>query len=114
MTRRPMRRLSDLLPEAVAALGIADELAAAARGGSWDAVVAEVVPAAAGCCELVGVRPPELVVRASDAATAQELRLHGSALLAALEAAGVTLGVTQLRVVVRHDRPEGVDSFTKR
>jgi hypothetical protein len=109
-----MRRLSDLLPEAVAALGIADELVAATRGRSWDAVVAEVVPAAVGRCELAEVRPPELVVRAADAATAQELRLHGSALLAALGEEPGTAGVTELRVVVGRDRPEGVESFTKR
>jgi len=109
-----MRRLSDLLPGAIEALGIADELAAVARGGSWDAIVAGVVPAAAGRCELVEVRPPRLVVRAADAATAQELRLHGSALLAAIGREAGMPQVSELRVVVRREPPDGVESFTKR
>jgi len=114
MSRRPMRRLSELLPDAVAALGISEELAAATQGDSWEAIVARHVPAAVGHCELVEVRPPLLVVRAADAATAQELRLQGSALLAAFGRAAGAPEVGELRVVVRPSRTEGVDSFTKR
>ena len=101
MTRRPMRRLSDLLPEAVAALGIGDELAAAGRERTFESLVEELVPAAAGRCALVEFRPPQLIVRADDPATAQELRLHGSALLAAFRTDAGTPGPTELRVVVR-------------
>ncbi len=96
-----MRRLSELLPEAVAALGIAGELADASHDRAWDSVVAEVVPAAAGRCQLVTAGRSELVVQAADAATAQELRLHGGPLL---DAFGSHLGgerPSELRVVVR-------------
>ena len=101
MTRRRMRRLSELLPDAVAALGIADELAAATREASWESVVEGLVPAAIGHSELVAIRPPQLIVSASDPATAQELRLHGAALLAAFPSGPDRQPVTELRVVVR-------------
>lgn len=104
MTRRPMRRLSELLPEVVAALGITDELATAGRERSWEAVIADLVPAAAGHCEVVSHRPPELVVRAADAATAQELRLHGSAILAAWPPDPAGVRPTELRVTVGRGR----------
>jgi hypothetical protein len=97
-----MRRLSELLPDAVAALGIGAELATAGRERSWESLVAEMVPAAMGRCALVEIRPPQLVVRADDPATAQELRLHGSALLAAFAAGAGADPPTELRVVVRH------------
>ena len=98
-----MRRLSELLPDAVAAMGIGEELATATRGRSWEAIVADLVPAASSRCAMVEVRPPQLIVRADDPATAQELRMHGSAILAAFAAAGPvgTDPPTELRVVVR-------------
>jgi hypothetical protein len=96
-----MRRLSELLPEAVAALGIGDELVAARRGRTFESLVEELVPAAAGHCTLVELRPPQLVVRADDAATAQELRLNGSVLLAAFRPDGGIAQPTELRVIVR-------------
>jgi hypothetical protein len=101
MTRRPMQRLSELLPDAVAALGIGSELAAADRERSWTAVLAEVVPAAEGRCEVLATRAPELLIRASDAATAQELRLNGAVLLDALGPGPDGARLTELRVVVR-------------
>ena len=101
MSRRPMRRLSELLPEAVAALGIGDELVTAGRERTFEALVEELVPAAAGRCALVELRPPQLVVRADDPATAQELRLNGSTLLAAFRTEAGTPRPTELRVVVR-------------
>lgn len=103
MNRRPMRRLSELLPDAVRGLGIGEELAAAGRSRSWESIVAQVVPAAAGACDLGAIRPPELVVHARDAATAQELRLHGSLLLAAFGPGPDGQPLTVLRVVVRPD-----------
>ncbi len=101
MNRRPMRRLSDLLPEAVAALGIGEGLAVASRERTFESLVEELVPAAAGHCALVELRPPQLIVRADDPATAQELRLNGDALLAAFRTDAGTQGPTELRVVVR-------------
>jgi len=96
-----MQRLSELLPDAVAGLGITREMEAAARERSWESLVAELVPAAEGRCELVAVRPPAVVVAARDAATAQELRLHGSLLLDAFRGSVGGERVTELRVVVR-------------
>ena len=101
MTRRPMRRLSELLPDAVAALGIGDELIVAGRERTFEALVEELVPAATGRCSLLELRPPQLVVRADDPATAQELRLNGSTLLAAFRTEPGTPRPTELRVVVR-------------
>ena len=101
MTGRRMRRLSELLPGAVAALGIGDDIAAVRRESSWESIVEELVPAAVGHSELVAVRPPLLTVSASDPATAQELRLHGAALLAVFPAGPDGGRLTELRVVVR-------------
>lgn len=101
MSRRPMQRLSDLLPDAVAALGITRELETARRERSWESIVAEVVPAAAGRCELVAVRPPVLIVSARDAATAQELRLQGTVLLETFGRSADGEPLDELRVVVR-------------
>jgi hypothetical protein len=47
MTRRPMRRLSDLLPDVAAQLGIGAELQAASQARTWELLVAELVPHAA-------------------------------------------------------------------
>lgn len=101
MTRRPMRRVGDLLPDLARELGITTELRAADLGHAWESAVASIVPVAVGRSEIVETRPPALVVAARDAATAQELRLHGSRLLAALSGAPGDAGLTELRVVVR-------------
>ncbi len=100
MTRRPMRRVGDLLPDLARQLGITSELEDADRGHAWEALVAAIVPTAVGRSELVGSRPPRLEVAAWDAATAQELRLHGSQLLAAFPPSDGQR-CTELRVVVR-------------
>lgn len=101
MTRRPMRRLSDLLPEVATRLGIGAELQGATRARTWESLVAELVPHAAGTCHLLESRPPILLVSAPDAATAQELRLHAMVLLDAFAElpAGERMG--ELKVVVR-------------
>jgi hypothetical protein len=101
VTRRPMRRLSDLLPDLAARLGIEAELREASRAQTWDLLVAELVPPAAGRCHVLETRPPTLVVSAPDAATAQELRLQASVLLDAFSALPSGAGVTELKVVVR-------------
>ena len=46
--RRPMRRLSDLLPSVASQLGFEAELQLALAMSSWERLVAEHVPAAAG------------------------------------------------------------------
>ena len=102
MTRRPMRRLSDLLPEVATHLGIGAELEDASRSQTWELLVAELVPPAAGRCQVLEAHPPTMVVSAADAATAQELRLHASVLLDAFSALPSGAGMTELKVVVRN------------
>ncbi len=80
MTRRPMRRLSDLLPDVATRLGIGEELHAASRAGPGKWPIAELVPQAAGSCRLLEVRPPDLVA-VRRPRTAQELRLQASVLV---------------------------------
>ncbi|MDP8905323.1 MAG: hypothetical protein M3N29_08405, partial [Chloroflexota bacterium] len=65
MTRRPMRRLGDVLPDVAAGLGIAEELRRARQIAAWSRLVAELVPAAAGESELLAVQPPALIVSAA-------------------------------------------------
>jgi hypothetical protein len=101
MTRRPMRRLSDLLPDLASQLGIDRQLQAATRARTWELLVAELVPHAAGSCHLLETRPPLLIVSAPDAATAQELRLHASTLLDAFTGVAPGERLDELRVVVR-------------
>jgi len=101
MTRRPMRRLSDLLPEVAARLGIREELHDASRAQAWELLVAELVPHASGTCHLLEVRPPTLVVSAPDPATAQELRLQATMLLEAFAGAPAGERLNALQVVVR-------------
>ena len=46
--RRPMRRLGELIPDAARALGLEEELRLARAIATFEALVAERVPAAAG------------------------------------------------------------------
>ena len=101
MTRRPMRRLSDLLPDVATRLGIGAELHEASRARAWELLVAELVPHAAGSCPLLEVRAPVLVVGAPDPATAQELRLQASVLLEAFARLPGGERLESLKVVVR-------------
>ena len=101
MTRRPMRRLSDLLPDVATRLGIREELHEATRAQAWELLVAELVPNAAGSCHLLEVRSPTLVISAPDPATAQELRLQATTLLDAFAAVPTGERLDTLKVVVR-------------
>ncbi len=101
VTRRPMRRLSDLLPDVATRLGIGAELHEASRARAWELLVAELVPHAAGSCPLLEVRAPALVVGAPDPATAQELRLQASVLLEAFARLPGGERLESLKVVVR-------------
>ena len=100
-----MRRLSDLLPEAAAALGIEDDLHRARVAAAWDRTVAEHVPGAAGSSHLLTLEAGGLVVAADDAAVAQELRLRAPELLEALGRAPAVGNLRAIRVVVHRDRP---------
>jgi hypothetical protein len=99
-----MRRLGDFLPEVASSLGIDSELTRSRQMASWERLVAELVPGAAGGSSLLAVQPPALVVSASSPIVAQELRLRGGALLTAFSAMPEGVRLLELRVVVR---PEG-------
>ena len=51
--RRPMVRIGDLMPATARALGLEDELRLSRAIATFDAIVAERVPAAAGACRVI-------------------------------------------------------------
>jgi len=99
--RRPMERIGELIPEAARRLGLEDELRLARAGATWDALVAEQVPPAAGACRLVRAEGGVLLVEADAPIVGQELRLRSPELLAAFRAAPGGFLARELRVVVR-------------
>ncbi len=109
--RRPMRRIGDLIPGLANELGLEPELKLATAMASWERVVAEQVPPAAGTSRLLEVAPPALVVSAPDPLTAQELRLRSGILLDAFAAAPGGTRLRELRIVIRSlprpGRPSG-------
>ena len=102
--RRPMVRLGDLIPAAARELGLEDELRLSRAIATFEALVAERVPAAAGACRVVRLEGFGLVVEADAPIVAQELRLRSSELLSAFAAAPGGVGVRELRL---HVRPGG-------
>jgi hypothetical protein len=100
-----MRRIGDLIPEAARALGLEDELRLSRAIATFEAIVAERVPAAAGSCRVVRIEGFALVVEADAPIVAQELRLRASELLGAFAAAPGGLGVRELQVHVRRSGP---------
>jgi hypothetical protein len=99
-----MRRVGDVLPGVATSLGLDEQLARALAMSSWDRLVAELVPAAAGASRLLEIRPAELLVAADDALTGQELRLNADLLLRAFAGAPGGVRARDLRVVVRQRR----------
>lgn len=99
--RRPMTRIGDLLPEAARQLGLEEELRRSRAIATFDAIVAERVPAAHGLCHAVTLLGDSLVVDADASIVAQELRLNSRAILGAFRAAPGGAPVTELRVTVR-------------
>ena len=104
--RRPMRRLSDVLPSVASQLGLEQELEHGRAIASWARLVEELVPAAAGASQLLEVRAPVLIVSADDQFVAQELRLRTDELLRAFASAPGGTRLRELRPVLRR-RPEG-------
>ena len=102
-----MRRLSDVLPGVASALGLEDQLHQARAMASWERLVAELVPAAAGATQLLEIRAPALIVSATDASVAQELRLRSDELLRAFATAPGGARLLELRPVIRRplERP---------
>ncbi len=103
--KRPMRRLGDLIPDAARALGLEDELRLARAIATFEALVAERVPAAAGACRVVRIEGFAIDVEADAPIVAQELRIRATELLSSFAAAPGGLGVRELRVHVRREGP---------
>ena len=99
--RRPMTRIGDLLPDAARGLGLEDELRLSRAMATFEAIVAERVPAAAGGCRVLRLDGFDLVVEADAPIVAQELRLRASELLAAFAASPAGTGARELRIHVR-------------
>jgi hypothetical protein len=100
-----MRRIGDLIPEAARHLGLEEELRLSRAIATFQAIVAERIPAAAGACRLLRVDGFALVVEADAPIVAQELRLRSPEVLDALAAAPGGLRATELRVRVRREGP---------
>ena len=103
--RRPMARVGDLLPDAARSLGLEDELRLARAIATFEALVAERVPAAAGSCRVVRLQGFAIDVEADAPIVAQELRLRTREVMTAFAATPGGLGVTDLRVHVRRPGP---------
>jgi hypothetical protein len=100
-----MRRVGDLIPEAARALGLEDELRLARAIATFEALVAERVPVAAGACRVVRLEGFAIDVEADAPIVAQELRLRSRELLDAFVTAPGGMGVRELRVHVRRGGP---------
>jgi hypothetical protein len=99
--RRPMSRIGDLMPQAAAHLGLEDELRRARLLATFDAIVAELAPAAHGACRALRVEGETLVVEADAPIVGQELVLNVDSLSAAFRRAPGGAQVRQMRVTIR-------------
>jgi hypothetical protein len=99
-----MVRIGDLMPDAARALGLGDELRLSRAMATFEAIVAERIPAAAGACRVVRLEGFTLDVEADAPIVAQELRMRGPELMAAFASAPGGVGARELRV---HVRPAG-------
>jgi hypothetical protein len=96
-----MTRIGELLPDAARGLGLEDELRLSRAMATFEALVAERVPPAAGACRVIRLDGFALIVEADAPIVAQELRLREAELLAAFAAAPAGIGARELRVHVR-------------
>ncbi len=71
--RRPMSRIGDLLPDAARGLGLEDELRLSRAMATFEALVAERVPPAAGACRVLRIDGFALIAAGIGA---RELRVH--------------------------------------
>jgi len=106
LRRRRPDRIGDLLPEAARRLGLETELRLARAIATWDALVAERVPPAAGACRLVRLEPDALVIAAEEPIVAAELRMRALELLDAFASAPGGARVRHLHIV-GEDRERG-------
>src|ERR687897_90350 len=100
-----MSRIGDLMPAAARALGLEDELRLSRAIATFEALVAERVPAAAGACRVVQLEGFALDVEADAPIVAQELRMRAAELVSAFAAAPGGIGIRDLRVRVRPGGP---------
>ena len=99
--RLPMQRIGELIPAAARHLGLEEELRTARARVTWEALVGERVPAAAGESRLVGIDGQALLVEVDTPIVGQELRLRSADLLAAFRASPGGFAASSLRVRVR-------------
>ncbi len=97
--RRRPDRVGDLLPEAARRLGLDAELRLARAIATWDALIEERVPPAAGGCRLVRLEPDGVVIAADEPIVAAEIRMRAIELLEAFAVAPGGARVRFLRVV---------------
>jgi hypothetical protein len=96
-----MSRIGELMPQAAAHLGLEDELRRARFLSTFDAIVAELAPAAHGACRAVRLDGEVLVVEADAPIVGQEVLLHGDELAAAFRRAPGGAPVRQVRVTIK-------------
>ncbi len=96
-----MSRIGELMPDAAARLGLEGELRRARFVATFDAVVAELAPAAHGACRALKVEGETLVVEADAPIVGQELLLRAESLVEAVRRAPSGVAVRQLRVTIR-------------
>ena len=96
-----MVRLGDLIPGTARELGLEDELRLARAMATFESLVAERVPAAAGSCRVVRMEGFAIDVEADVPIVAQELRLRSTELIDAFRAAPGGFPARGLRVRVR-------------
>jgi hypothetical protein len=96
-----MTRIGDLMPATARALGLEDELRLARAIATFEAIVAERVPAAAGACRVIQLEGFALDVEADAPIVAQEIRLRADSLAEAFRAAPAGAPIAELRVAVR-------------
>jgi hypothetical protein len=105
-----MVRIGHLLPDAARGLGLEDELRLARAMATFEQLVAERVPAAAGACRVTRIEGFAIVVEADAPIVGQELRLRGPELLAAFASTPAGAGMRDLRVVVARAGGSGDDA----
>lgn len=96
-----MSRIGDLMPGAAAHLGLEDELRRARFLATFDAIIAELAPAAHGACRALRLDGDTLVVEADAPIVGQEVLLHGDELASAFRRAPGGAPVRQVRVTIR-------------
>lgn len=100
-----MSRVGDLIPDAARALGLEEELRLARAIATFEAIVAERVPAASGACRVLSLQGFAIDVEADAPIVAQELRLRTMELMTAFSATPGGAGIRTLRVHVRRAGP---------